>query len=181
MDQTSDCHEILTGIFWRLVLMKNHTELLLATPSICQSPVIKLYRHRFQIILLNTDNYLVIKIKYWNIMIKLFKEIKFNYYDIWMVFGRSRHSINYNYNYNSIVQVLIIHLLRGRCFWRKFRIEKLILSQSELFRDTFRICFRTYQNYFKWIRINPRSTNIQCELFIRMNPNPYLKPLGYQV
>ena len=27
----------MTGIFWRLVLMENHTDLLLATPSMCQS------------------------------------------------------------------------------------------------------------------------------------------------
>ena len=37
VDQTSECHEMLTGIFWRFVLMKNHTGLLLATPSMCQS------------------------------------------------------------------------------------------------------------------------------------------------
>ena len=37
MDQASECHEILTGIFWRLVLVKKHTELLLATLSMCKS------------------------------------------------------------------------------------------------------------------------------------------------
>ena len=37
MDQTSEWHEILTGVFWRLVIVKNHTEFLLATPSMCQS------------------------------------------------------------------------------------------------------------------------------------------------
>ena len=29
-------------------------------------------------------------------MIKLYKEIKFSYYDIWMVFARSSLSIKYN-------------------------------------------------------------------------------------